>query len=249
MTEQIVFKPKRSQRRVLPRLPLALVSAVIAIGTFFAGGFLLFPAFSQWTGVVTEEGQAWSLLEGMTGLATLSLAMGGIVFAAIEYYESSEERADKAAQEEFNLYQDIFDQLMDPDEIAARRWIILNIPLRAEGEPEEEWILKVRSIIFQKPPGSTDIAPGHGCVKQVLNTFDYLGFVACHYWDLEGPLIEWMNPPIAKVWERIGPYVEEEARRRNEPDYYKSARDFGNHCIAWRDQKAFPEPTIVEDAL
>jgi hypothetical protein len=116
-----------------------------------------------------------------------------------------------------------------------------------EGDDYNAWIERVRSILF--PDGYSGQTPGHRNVKSVLNTFDYLGFVALNYWDLEGPLMDWMMPMITKVWDRLGPYVEEEARRRDEPDYYKWARQFGDRCIDWRRAKNLPSPKIVKNAL
>jgi hypothetical protein len=38
--------------------------------------------------------------------------------------------------------------------------------------------------------------------------------------------------------------VEDEAKRRNEPDFYQAAREFGQNCIAWR-EKRYPKSNIV----
>lgn len=242
-------------------LLLSIFSLTIAV-IFFIGSIRLLYALRPM--VEAESEPAWSLMEGITGLMALALATGGGVFALVEYVRSEneqaqreeerrereEERRKREAEQSFSLYQAIFDHLMKEEDIAARRWIIQNIPKPEQDPPGEEWILRVRKMIFAKPPGKEgEIAPGHRYVKQVLNTFDYLGFTAIHYWDPEGPLMEWVNPSIVKVWERIGPYIEEEARRRDEPDYYESARIFGKMCIKWRKEQNYPEPKIVKWAL
>ena len=42
-------------------------------------------------------------------------------------------------------------------------------------------------------------------------------------------------------------YVEDEARRRNEPDYYQAARDLGDRCLQWRVARGL-KTNIIEDA-
>ena len=39
-----------------------------------------------------------------------------------------------------------------------------------------------------------------------------------------------------KTWVKLGPYVEFESRRRNEPDYYIQVRRLAAQCIAWREE-------------
>jgi hypothetical protein len=51
------------------------------------------------------------------------------------------------------------------------------------------------------------------------------------------------------VWERIGPYVDEESARRREPNYYQWARAIGERCMGWRAAKNMADPIYVEDAL
>ncbi len=46
----------------------------------------------------------------------------------------------------------------------------------------------------------------------------------------------WMNPMIVKSWAKLGPYVEYESRRRNEPDYYQMANLLAQRCIKWREE-------------
>ena len=79
--------------------------------------------------------------------------------------------------------------------------------------------------------------PGQTHLKRVLNTLDFVGFVADHYWDMwrtDDELVQWMSSPITKVWERIGPYVEYEAVERQEPDFYQAARMLSQYCLDWR---------------
>jgi hypothetical protein len=239
-------KWKVRKRVICKLLPVSLLSLAVVVVAVIIGIGLL-PALQRKVGASTGI-QAWKLLEGLTGLVTVALIIGGGIFALVEYFKNEAEEERKEAESQFNLYQDIFNRLMHPDDIAARRWIINNLPV-LKGD-KEEWIKKVRSIIFEKPSGDSDtIALGHKHVKRVLNSFDNLGFVIQNYWDLEATLKDWLAPPIAKVWQRIGPYIEEEANRREEKDFYDSARKLGEECVEWRKEREFPEPKIVDNAL
>lgn len=247
------FKPEMRRRRgfagLLQDIDVGwqlLMSVILAL-VFLGVIVWLFPQVATALGVTTNP-NIWGVLDGFMSLATLAVLFGGGIFALGEYIESDAVRKENAAQISFSLFQRIFDRLMDPDEVAARRWILQNVPKRDQYADEEAWMLAIRDILFRSRDAGS-IADGHSCVKKVLNTFDYIGFVASNYWPMEGPLIEWMAPPVAKVWELIGPYIEEEARRRNEPDYYKWARAFGTDCIEWRRGQNFPEPVFVDRAL
>ena len=60
----------------------------------------------------------------------------------------------------------------------------------------------------------------------------------------------WMNPMIVKAWNKLGPYVDYEAERRNEPDYYQSARELAQECLAWRETHVpNSQITWLDDAL
>ncbi|MGF1505581.1 MAG: hypothetical protein ACFB51_10730 [Anaerolineae bacterium] len=223
---------------------IALVATVVT--------FILLLVGSPWVaGIVGAEvdTEFWDLLEGFVSVLTASLVIGGGLFALAEYIEAEDARRKADAQNSFAQFERIFEQLMRPDDIAARRWILQHIREHdPEVETQAEWIAATRAVIFP-PDGSPSEGRRH--IKQMLNTFDYLGFVAFNYWqsaELER-LTEWMSPSIAKVWRRIGPYIEWEAERRREPDFYLSAREWGQHCIAWRRKADFPEPVFVEDAL
>jgi hypothetical protein len=63
---------------------------------------------------------------------------------------------------------------------------------------------------------------------------------------MENELVLWMSSPVAKVWERIHLYVKEEARQRNEPDYYQSACEFADYCMEWRRENR-PQAKVIKD--
>ncbi len=227
--------------RLLVIALIVTVAAVILLVLFYR-------LFQQITGAAANPTD-WLLLEGFTSMLTLAVVIGGGLFALTEYIEAEDQRRKESAQAQFGLYDQLVARLMNPEEIEIRRWVIQNIPIYRDGDDFDAWVAQVRTIVFTKLPGEQGQAKGHRCVKAVLNTFDYLGFVAINYWDLDGPLMDWMNPMITKVWERIGPYIEEESRRRCEPDYYRWAREFGGRCMDWRTHKDLPDPVYVDYAL
>ena len=216
-------------------------------------------------GIPSEE--RWSQLEGIMGLITVALIMGGGLFALAEYIEGEEQRRiadaerqkaederlkadqEQAKQQSFTLYASLVERLMNDDEIEIRRWIIRHVPLLTADMDRDVWIGDVRNVLFRNTDPACDANHGQKCVKSALNTLDYLGFVALNYWELDGPLLDWLYPMVSKVWERIGPYIEEEASRRREPNYYRWARAIGNRCVEWRISKNMPEPIFIEDAL
>jgi hypothetical protein len=55
---------------------------------------------------------------------------------------------------------------------------------------------------------------------------------------------------VVKVWVKLQPYVDYEAARRNEPDYYHQVRRLAARCEAWR-KTHLPDTTItwVDHAL
>ena len=203
---------------------------------------VLFAFFIQ-SGMITSDPDSGGLLEGVMSLIATALFIGGGVFALFEYAQREQERA-------FSLHDELIRRLMSEEEMAARRWIIVHLGVLKIDATEEErtaWIQGVRDTLFS---GSGDQeAEGRKHVKQVLNSFDYLGLTALKYWEMDEDLVRWLGPIVVKTWERIGPYVEEEARRRNEPHYYTWARRFGGQMVAWWYSQNHPPSVIVEKAL
>jgi hypothetical protein len=130
------------------------------------------------------------------------------------------------------------------------------LPRRQENENHSDYMNRLdiwaephKRKIFAKPAHEQDEAlPGNVHIKQVLNTLDFIGFVAQNYWSMDNEMVEWLSAPIAKVWDRLGPYIEYEATRRNEKDYYIFAREFSDYCLLWW-KAHYPDPQIVKDAL
>jgi hypothetical protein len=126
----------------------------------------------------------------------------------------------------------LFDELNSTESIGARRWVFHNLP----GDPEE---------------GISSLTPeGRAAVKQVLNTLDRIAFLTQSEWVPIEMVMPWMNPMIVKAWQKLGPYVEYESHRRQEPDYYAHARQLAERCIAWREQHLPDAETVwIDDAL
>jgi hypothetical protein len=247
------FDPTQTQRKITRTLLLAsAISGVIVVGVF-AAALLLFPLTGYLPQTVGSGKRAqeidWGLLEGITGLATLCLVIGGLVFAFIEYRRSEIQDSRARAQSSFSIYKEMYDKLTDPEAIASRRWIIQNLPtLEQMGNNPDAWLAHTKELLDHRPEGwQKDRSPGREHLKQTLNSLDFIGFVARHYWTIENELVEWMNPLIAKVWERISLVVEDESERRHEPDYYQAARELGEQCLQWRRNRGLTS-VVIDDA-
>lgn len=217
---------------------LALISLFSSLFAYLLIRYLLFPFFLS--GVCKTGSECnWSLLEGYASILTLAILVGGLVFTVWEYSRQE-------SQISFQMYQAIHARMTNPTEEAARRWIFATIkPLEQTDMSLDQWLEKTANDLHYKPDNwEQDMAPGHQAVKMTLNTLDYVGFIAENYVNVEGPLLEWMSPPIAKVWERLAPYVEYERNARGEPDYYKAASAIGEKCLNWRKQQGLKSEII-----
>ena len=93
----------------------------------------------------------------------------------------------------------------------------------------------------------TGLPEGQNAVKLTLNCFDYIGFIVKHYWDVEKDSLDWISAPVAKVWRRIGPYVDHVRTVRKTTDYYLFAEHLGNLCIEYRRSKGLKDEEIVKE--
>lgn len=224
------------------------VVAAILIGT--AGYFFLitvaFPAFSR-----ASLGEVnWSLLEGYASVISLALVTGSIAFAVAEYSDKETAKEREKAKLSYEIYQAICDKLTAPEQEAARRWILANIRMKRDDEEIAEWYQSVQSKIMARPDGKVDELPeGQKAVKLTLNCFDYIGFIANHYWDIDEDSLDWISPPVAKVWKRLGPYVAHVRTLRKARDYYLSAESMGTRCILWRQNRGFGEEEYAKETV
>jgi hypothetical protein len=242
------FDPKQIEQKTKARLlRTGLISIIISIIVLSLILLVLFPLTTYLPDSNKGGKIDWPLIEGIASLITVSLVIGGLAFAFFEYIQTSIQQSRENAETSFNMYKEVYYKLMNPEAVEARRWIIINLSTK-EDLDDETWLKQTVAELDKHPRGwKAERPPGRDYLKEVLNTLDFIGFVAKHYWNMENELVTWMSPPVAKVWERIYLYVENEAEQRNEPDFYESAREFGNHCLEWRNER-YPKSNVIKNA-
>lgn len=244
-----VETPKQTARRLVMESSLALA---VTIFTFVAGLFV-FPltmmlptSFSFGKSVIQID---WNMLGNIISLATFSLFVGGVVFAYREVRNEVQRRRE-GSESSFRFYKEIYERLMNPGSLAARRWVILNLPsLEEMNNDMDAWLKSVNTKLHGTSRRTKNVrSPGQEYIKHILNDLDFIGFVHTNYWRIEGELAEWINPPVAKVWERMKWYIEKEAQQRNEEDYYAAARRFGDYCLDWRKANR-PPANVIKNGI
>ncbi len=153
----------------------------------------------------------------MAMIEALSTAVAAAaVFGAgfIAYRELSE----VANSRHMDIADRLFEELNSPVNIEARRRIFQNL-----HENPEEGIEKLT-------PADRE------AVKRVLNSLDRVAFLTQSGWIPDDVIMPWMHPMIYKSWNKLGPYVEFERMRRNEPYYYRYAGELAVRCQKWRTQ-------------
>ncbi len=202
----------------------SIIFFVIWVGLITLG-FLIF-------GFANFQSNFWAALEGLSSAATLATVLGGGFVVLAQLVESIDSRKTQIAAHNLEAYNSIFDKMMTDQNIAARRWIYINLP------PDPQ--LGLESLGDE----------GRRHVKLVLNSFDQLGFLLQQDLISSDAIIEWVSPFVVKVWARLGPYVDYEAERRNEPDYYEAARFLADRCIEQRQSEGYATTiTEVDHAL
>ena len=245
--------PFGSRRHIILRLVLIGITSLIFVILGFLVIVNLFPPFSNYT--VGEVN--WNMLEGFASVISLALLAGGITLAVTEYTSKEDARqAEKLAEDRekaklsYDIYKAIFDKLTDPEQEAARRWILTNISIKKEDEDLAAWYKRTHAKIMKGGRRTRgEIPEGQNAVKLTLNCFDYIGFIAIHYWEVEADSLDWISAPIAKVWRRLGPYVEHVRTLRNTKDYYSSAQHVGELCIQWRKDKGMADEEIAKNTV
>ncbi len=199
--------------RKIKRLPAEqLILLVLGLSLVFLVLWLL--GIGLTWGLLTllgVQGDLWSALEGISSAASFAITIAGGLVLLVQLNEAIESR-------NLDIYNDAFERMMDDANIEARRWIYLNLP----DDVEEGLALLDRDPV------------GHTCVKRVLNSFDHLGFLLQQDWGVSEPVVKWVSPFVVKTWAKLEPYVDHEAQRRGEPDYYEAARYLAQRCREWR---------------
>ena len=211
----------------------------------------IFPKFSQ-TFLGRED---WNLLEGFTSLISLILLIGGLTFTLTEYFTRERKKFQEELAEErekdklsYEIYQAIYEKLTNPEQESARRWILSEISIKESNEKTDDWFEETNRIIMSTTNGGNEKLPtGQKSIKLTLNCFDYIGFIAEHYWDIEDDSLDWISAPIAKVWIRLRPYVMHIRKLRGIEDYYTSAEYIGDTCVEWRKEKGWLDEKYVHD--
>ncbi|HEY5730642.1 MAG TPA: hypothetical protein VIS72_11360 [Anaerolineales bacterium] len=247
-------QPKSENRNIVPKIiRIGLGSLMLALIGFLLIVYVGFPLFSK---SFPNTGD-WNLLEGFASAVSLALLIGGLIFVFIEYTNAENTKLKEKLAEDrekaklsYEIYNAIYDKLTDPAQEAARRWILTNIDIIKNDENIENWYEKTHATIMSATiVNSTGLPEGQSAVKMTLNCFDYIGFIASHYWEVEADSLDWISAPIAKVWRRIGPYVLHIRTLRNTTDYYLSAEHVGNLCIEWRENKGLPDEEIARNTI
>ena len=205
------------------RLTLVVILAITALGFLcWLGGLLFVWLVLRAVDVSTD---LWAMTEALSTAVAAAAVLGA---GFIAYRELSE----LATSRQMEVADRLFQELNSDENIDARRWVFQNLP----DDPQEG----IQSL----PP------EGQAAVKRVLNSLDRVAFVTQAGWIPEEMVMPWMNPMIVKAWIKLGPYVDNESRRRHEPDYYEHARQLAERCLAWR-AKNLPDAKVtwVDDAL
>ena len=205
------------------RTNLFIIVLLTALGfLFWIGGLFIFWLLLKMLGVTVDY---WAMVESLsTAVAAAAVLSAGF----IAYRELRAQDISRYIEVADRLYNELNSQA----NIDARRWVFNNLP------PDPKVGL----------PGMTD--EGRDAIKQVLNSLDKVAFLTRDGWIPDEMIMPWMNPMIVKAWSKLGAYVDYEASRRNEPDYYQSARELAQKCITWRVANVpDSEITWLEDAL
>ena len=191
----------------------SLSKTLLTILGLSAAGLLLWLVFTlvlfealKWVGF------NWDFWAMLTALST-AITAGTILSSAFLVYR---ELKDNELTRSLEVTDRLFEELNSPENIASRRWVYLELPVDPQAGLDQ-----------------MDEA-GREQVKRVLNMLDRVAFLAQGELIDEERIMPWINPMIAKSWEKLGPYVRFERQRRGEVDYYVLAERFGEHCLAWR---------------
>jgi hypothetical protein len=161
----------------------------------------------------------WAMTEALATAVAAAAVLGGAVLAYRELSEVGSSRHMAVADR-------LFEELNSSESIKARRWIYQNLA--------DDPAVGIDALSDE----------GRDAIKHVLNSLDRVAFLTQAGWIPEDMIMPWMNPMIVKTWAKVGPYVDFESRRRNEPDYYAQARRLAERCLAWR-REHLPDAAII----
>jgi hypothetical protein len=197
---------------------ITAVSLVLWLGVLFLAWLIL-----RLFGVSIDF---FAMVESLSTAITAAAVFSAGFIAYRELNEGSNSRYMEVADR-------LFSELNSDENIAARRWIYLNLP-----EDPQSGLAELNE-------------EGHLAIKKVLNSLDRVAFLTQKDWIPEKLVMPWMSPMVLKSWAKLEPYVNFEADRRNEPKYYQLARELANRCKAWKAKNDPDQDVIiwVNDAL
>jgi hypothetical protein len=167
----------------------------------------------------------WAMTEATATAVTAATVLGGAILAYRELSEVSATRHMEVADR-------LFDELNDPTHVEARRRVFQNLP--------DDPAVGIALLAEQE----------RDAIKQVLNSLDRVAFLTQAGWIPEDMIMPWMSPMILKAWIKLKPWVDYEAERRHEPEYYRQVRALAERCLSWRKAHGMStEVTWVENAL
>jgi hypothetical protein len=167
----------------------------------------------------------WAMTEALATAVAAAAVLGGVILAYRELAEASTTRHIEVADR-------LFDELNDPANLAARRHVFQALP---DDPAAGSALLSVQD---------------RDAIKHVLNSLDRVAFLTQAGWIPEDMVMPWMSPMILKSWIKLQPWVDYEAERRREPEYYRQVGVLGERCLAWRKAHGLrTDVTWVEDAL
>jgi hypothetical protein len=204
-------------------MTIILFIALAAVGFFLWVGVILI----AWVILrsVGINADFWVMLEALSlAVAAATVLSGGFV----AYRELSE----AASSRHMEVADRLFGELNSPDNISARRWVFQNLG----NDPGAE----VQDMTEE----------GRAAIKQVLNSLDHVAFLTQAGWIPDEIIMPWMQPMIAKCWEKLAPYVNYEKQRRHETYYYRYVSELARRCQDWQ-VKYSPDwkVTWLDDAL
>jgi hypothetical protein len=204
------------------RTLLLIIGITAASFIVWVGGLFVIWFMLRLVGISTSF---WAMTEALSTAVAAAAVLGAGYVAYRELDEIANSRHMEVADR-------LFEELNSPENVDARRWVFQNLP----DDPQAGI-----------PSLSSD---GRHQVKKVLNSLDRVAFLTQSGWIPDDLIMPWMNPMIVKAWAKLEPYVDHEAERRNEPDYYLHARQLADRCRAWR-KTHLPsaELTWLDDAL
>lgn len=234
---------KNNWKFLLRLVFFALTTGALALVSYF----LILRSFQVFAFRTSQSLRDWTLLDGFVGVVSLALLVGGLTYTVLDRIRAEYAEEREKTKLSYEIYQAIFEKLTDPEEESARRWILANIEVKKGDEDIESWYERTHARIMEgreeepgKPPD------GQNFVKRTLNCLDYIGFIANHYWEIGENSLDWLSPPIAKMWRRLGPYVQHVRTLRKARDYYVPAEYIGELCIQWRRDKGYADEEYVE---